>query len=147
MDIGKLIEAKNILLPVNGGPWQSQAFELACSLAKQSKGRVHAFYVIEVSRRLPIDAEVPIETEKGEAALSSIEKMSKGQKCTLDAELVQARQAGPTIVKEAKNRNADLIVMSIGEKNRTGEFRLGTTTSHVMQNAHCPVLLWKTKPL
>ncbi|MQF64684.1 universal stress protein [SAR202 cluster bacterium AC-409-J13_OGT_754m] len=147
MDIGKLISAKNILLPVNGGPGQTQAFNLACSLAKQSKGKIHAFYVIEVSRKLPLDAEVPSETEKGESALSVIETMSKNQKCPLEAELVQARHAGPTIVRQAKNRNIDLIVLSLGHNSTSADFHLGKTTSHIMQNAHCPVLLWKTTNL
>ena len=147
MDMGKLIAANNVLLPVNGGLWQNQAFELACSLAKQSKGKIHAFYVIEVSRELPLDAEVPEETAKGEAALSMIEDLCKSQKCNVEAELVQARQAGPSIVREAKNRNVDLIVLSVDPNGNSGNFHFGRTVSHIIQNAHCPVIIWKNKPV
>ena len=117
-------------------------FHLACNLAKEAKGKVHALYVIEVERALPLDAEIPEETSRGEEVLANIEGMARESKCPLTAEILQCRQAGPAIIQEAITKQAALIVLGVPYKRSLNGAHLGDTTTFILQNATCPVLMW-----
>lgn len=119
-----------------------EAFHLACNLAKETKGKVHALYVIEVDRALPLDAEIPEESSRGEEILANIESLARESKCPLDAEILQCRQAGPAIVQESVSKQANLIVLGIPYKRNPKGAHLGDTTTYILQNAICPVLIW-----
>ena len=138
-----LLPSKNILLPVRGCKGDEEAFGLACTLARSSKGMIQAIYVIEVARELPIDAEIGEETGRGEVTLAHIEDLARDEKCPLKANILQARQAGPAIVQEAQDRQADTIVLSADYKDNAEGIHMGTTISYILQHAHCPVLLWR----
>lgn len=129
----------NILVPVNGGKAGDEAFHVACDLSKANKAQVRVLCVIEVGQELPLDAEVDTALEEG--ILSRIESLAKEAKCSVQAEYLQARHAGPAIVQEALARGIGLIVMGIPYKHRLGSFTLGTTASHVFKHASCPVIL------
>jgi nucleotide-binding universal stress UspA family protein len=136
---------KRVLVPVKGRRADRDAFRLACNLAREAKGKLYALYVIEVSRKHPVDAEMPSEVAKGEKILADVEAMGREEKADVSAALLQARQAGPAIVHEAKERQVDLIVLGTpplaparGKVERGGE-----TVSYILQNAPCTVLLWR----
>jgi nucleotide-binding universal stress UspA family protein len=57
----------------------------------------------------------------------------------IQADLLQARDVGPTIVEEARERDADLILLGITYKKRFGEFDLGATAPYVLKHAPCRV--------
>jgi len=61
----------------------------------------------------------------------------------VETELLQAREAGPTIVDEAESRNVDMIVLGLPYKKRFGEFNIGRTVPYVLKNATCQVVLWR----
>ena len=98
--------SSTILVPVNGDWPDEKAVELACDFAKISKGKVIVLYVIEMSRNLPVDAEVNEATARGEEILKTIEELTHDQPCEIEAELLQARQVGPAVVQEAAEREA-----------------------------------------
>ena len=52
------MEFRNILLPVSGTEADDEAMRLACMLAKKSKAKIYAVYVIAIKRSLPLEAEV-----------------------------------------------------------------------------------------
>jgi len=79
-----VFSTKRVLLAVKGDSVNEDAFQLASTLAKKDKGKVLATYVIEVKRSLPIDAELPIETTRGEKVLSQIENLAKTSKCHIE---------------------------------------------------------------
>ena len=135
------LDAKKILVPVNGDNAGVEAFLLACGLSKGSKASLVALYVLEIKQELPLDAEV--DASHGETVLNRIEAIGHEQKCLVEAKYLQARQAGPAVVEEATDRNADLIVLGIPYKRRYGSFALGRTTSHILKHAPCPVILWR----
>ena len=135
------MNAKRILVPVNGDAAGESAFRLACKLARQSKARLHAVHVIEVARRLPLDAEVNL--SHAERALDRIESVSREEKYKTQAQHIQARSAGPAIVEEALQIGADLIIVGVGYKRRMGRFSVGETASYLLGNAPCPVVLWR----
>ena len=129
----------NILVPVSGNPIDEEALGLACRVAKASKGRVYAVYVVEVTRTLPLDAELTPEVQKGEAILEQAERVAEGLDYEIDSELLQAREVGPALVDEAIERGMDLIVMGIPYKKRFGEFNIGKVAPYVLKNAPCRV--------
>lgn len=135
--------SKTIVLPVGSGIGDHESFYLACSLAKQSRGMVYAIYVIEVGREFPVDAEVSEEVSRGESILEEIELLAHQEKCSLEANILQARRAGPAILKEAYEKHADIIVLGTGYNRSMGNFYMNDMASYILQHSRCPVLLWR----
>src|SRR5207249_4427221 len=95
------VDLRRILVPVKGYEIDVDAIELACRMAKPVKGTVHAIYVIEVKRTLPLDAEITPEIAQGEEVLSRAERTALAHGCQLHTDLLQAREVGPAVVDEA----------------------------------------------
>ena len=131
-----------ILVPVIGTEADEEAIKLACQLAKKNKAKIRTVYVITVKRTLPIDAEIESEIKKAEGILDHMESIAEEQDCEVDTDLLQAREAGPTIVEEAVEREIDLILMGVTYKRRFGQFSLGDTVPYVLKNAPCRVILY-----
>ncbi len=136
MDYGK------ILVPVIGTEADDEAVRLACQLAKKDKGKIWAVYVITLKRTLPLDAEIEPEIRKAEEILEHAENIADEQDYELETDLLQAREAGPTIVDEAVEREVDLILMGVEYKRRFGQFSLGSVVPYVLKNAPCRVILY-----
>jgi len=136
------MEFHKILVPVSGTEADEEAIKLACRLAKKNKGKIRAVYVITVKRTLPLDAEIESEIREGEDILDYIESVAEEQDYAVDADLLEAREAGPAIVKEAVEQEVDLILMGVKYKRRFGQFSLGDTVPYVLKNAPCRVILY-----
>lgn len=136
------MEFHKILVPVSGGEADDEAIKLACRLAKRDKGKIWAVYVITVKRALPIDAEIESEIRKAEGILDHVESVAEEQDYEIETDLLQAREAGPTIIEEAVGRDADLILMGVKYKRRFGQFSLGSAVPYVLKNAPCRVILY-----
>ncbi|MCS7207113.1 MAG: universal stress protein [Dehalococcoidia bacterium] len=132
---------RRILLPVKEARADSPLFLLASSLARQSGARVFLVYIIEVPRRYPVDAELPEETRRGEQVLQQAESLLRGARVEVEADILQARDAGPAIVKEAVEQGVDLILMELPYRQEHGGFSVGHTTLFVLEHAPCPVLV------
>jgi nucleotide-binding universal stress UspA family protein len=131
------------LVPVTGKKADDDIVRTACVLSRKSKGKVYVVHVIEVSRALPLDAEVDEETLSGESVLANAEKIADVMDCQVETEILQARETGPAIVDEAVERGVDMIIMGVEYKKRFGEFGMGDVAPYVLRNAPCPVLLWR----
>lgn len=130
-----------ILVPVSGEDADEETIELACKLAKETKGKVHVAYVIQVKRSLPLDAEIEHEVRRAEEILSRAEKVADEQDYEIKTDLLQTREIGPAIVDEAMEHGIDLILLGMGYRKRFGQFNPGETVSYVLKNAPCRVLL------
>ena len=137
------MEFHKILVSVNGTEVDDETVRLACRLARKDKGKIWAVYVIEVKRALPLDAELEPDIKKAEAILDHTEEVAKEEGYKLETDLLQARDAGPTIVEEATERKADLIVMGIEHKEYFGQFSLGSVVPYVLENSPCQVVLYQ----
>jgi len=136
------MEFHNILVPVTGTEADEEAVKLACRLTKKNKAKIRAVYVITVKRTLPLDAEIEPEIQKAEGILDQIERVAEEQDYEVETDLLQAREAGPTIVDDAVEQEADLILMGVKYKRRFGQFSLGSTVLYVLRNAPCRVILY-----
>jgi nucleotide-binding universal stress UspA family protein len=137
------MEFQKILVPVIGTKADEEAVNLACQLAKKNKTNIWVIYAITVKRALPLDAEIEPEIRKAEAILDRIASIAEAQGYEVETDLLQAREAGPTIVDEALERGVDLILMGVKYKRRFGQFSLGDVVPYVLKNAPCRVILYQ----
>jgi nucleotide-binding universal stress UspA family protein len=137
-------KTKRILVPVKGAPIDEEAMRLAYTyaLAKIGKGRnvaVEVVYVVEVPHALQLNAELPLEIEKGEKALDNAETVAQEIGLKVEASILQARSAGAAIVDLSRENGAELIVMATDYQKKLGELDLGRTLPYVLKNAPCRV--------
>jgi nucleotide-binding universal stress UspA family protein len=137
------MEFNKVLVPVTGTQADDEAIRLACRLTKKNKGKIWAVYVVTVKRSLPLDAEIEAETRKAEDILDHIASVAEEEDHEAETDLLQAREAGPSIVDEAVEREADLILMGVIHKRRFGQFNLGSVVPYVLKNAPCQVILYR----
>jgi len=136
------MEFLKILVPVIGTEADDEAIRLACQLAKRDKGKIWSVYVVTVKRTLPLDAEIELEIRKAEEILDHAESIAEEQDYRIETDLLQAREAGPTIVDEAVEHEVDLILMGVEYKRHFGQFSLGSVVPYVLKNAPCRVILY-----
>ena len=136
------MEFQKVLVPVVGTAVDEEAVKLACRLAKKDKGRIWAVYVITLKRILPLDAKIESEIREAEGILDHIESIGGEQGRQVETDLLQSREAGPSIVDEAVEREVDLILMGVTYKRRFGQFSLGDVVPYVLKNAPCRVILY-----
>jgi len=136
------MEFNRILVPVTGTEADEEAMKLACRLAKKNKAKIWAVCVITIKRSLPLDAEIEPEIREAEGILDHIEIVAEEQDYEVETDLLQAREAGPTIIDEAVEREVDVILMGVTYKKRFGQFSLGNVVPYVLKNAPCRVILY-----
>ena len=137
------MEFKKILVPISGTEIDEDTIRLACRLANKNKGKIWAVYVITVKRTLPLDAEIEPEIKRAEDILDNIEMVAEEEDYEVEAEALQAREAGPAIIDEAVERGINLILMGVEYKRRFGQFNLGSVAPYVLKNSPCPVILYQ----
>lgn len=130
-----------ILVPVSGADSDKEAVQLACKLAKESKGKVYVIHVIKVRRSLPVDADMEPDTLTAERILKNAEDTAREQDCKIETDLLQTREAGPAIINDALERQVDLIIMGMSYRKRFGRFELGETIPYVLKNSLCQVIV------
>ena len=138
------IDARRMLVPVNGSEISELAFRWACRTAREFKAELQAVYVIEVPLELPLEAEVRADIDRGEKILGRVEGIAAKERYKgLEATCLRARQPGPAIVMEAENRHTDLIVLGIPYKQQLGSWDLGPTAEYIFRNTACQMILWR----
>ncbi len=140
------MEFEKILVPVVGSEVDDEVIRLACQLAKKVKGKIWAVYVITVKRSLPLEAAIEPEIRHAEEILDHAESVAEELEYEIETDVLQAREAGPTIIDEAMDRGISLILMGIKYKRVFGQFSLGSVVPYVLENARCPVLLLQQSP-
>ncbi len=140
------MEFSKILVPVTGSQVDDEAMRLACRLAKKDKAKIWAVYVLTIKRSLPLEAEIEPEIIKAEGILDHIVSVAEEEEYEIETDLLQARDAGPSIVDEAVEREVDLILMGLPYKRRFGQFSLGNVVLYVLENAPCRVILYHERP-
>jgi len=136
------MEFHKVLVPISGTEADEEAMRLACRLAKKSRGKIWAVYIITVKRTLPLNAEIEPEIQKAEAILDHIEMIAEEQDYEVETDVLQGREAGPAIIDEAMERGVDLILMGVKYERRFGQFSLGDVVPYVLKNSSCPVILY-----
>jgi APA family basic amino acid/polyamine antiporter len=155
-------EYGSILVPVFGGPLDDDIMQTAGRLAgdeNEDEGEggavIEALWVFEVPLSLPIDARIPDEQlASARAALARAKAVGEEYEgVEVATATVRARRAGEAIVREARRRGVEAIVLAAEEPTRQrGGLRLGgkqglrdtfvgETTRYVITKAPCRVIL------
>ena len=133
------VKPGNILVPVNGNIVDDQVVRLACTLVRRQQGTLTLMHIIEVPRSFPLDAEMNIESSRRilDVAAETAEQLGVQAR----TEIIQAREAGATIVEEARNMGAGLILLGLPRLQRMGSPSLGRTIPYVLLHGHCRVIV------
>ena len=135
-----------MLVPIDGSDASYSALAAASEIAHMHRADVAALYVIEVPRRLAVDADLPGEFDRGETILSRAEEVAREYKVKIEASMCQARQAGHAVVDEAIEGGVDAIVVGVDYHRPHGRFRLGRLPQYVLAHAPCEVWLFRYMP-
>lgn len=138
---------KNILVAVTGSPQDRELIALASNIGKTKKVEVFAVYGIEVPRTLPVDAEMPVETQQATEALDRATAVAAKLDVHVDPEIIQSRSFGQTLVDEAEAHGCALLVIGLPyHVGRNGHFTLDDTADYVLKNAPCRVWMVREQP-
>jgi basic amino acid/polyamine antiporter, APA family len=135
------IEYRNILVPVIGDRFSTEAMVMALQLAAEREASVEALYVLELPMNLPLDAQVPELRREASEVLEDMRAMADEYGVELIPKIIPARQAGRAIVEEAKRRKSEVIIIGVERKRRLGERLFGRTVEYVLKNAPCRVVV------
>ncbi len=142
---------ERLVVPVGGTIADERALTLIQHLVHKQPVALTLIYVVEVAQSMALDAELPGEVTRGEAALRGAERFAKqtlgGRVGQIFTELLQARSAGAAVVDEAIDRHADAIVMTAGIRRKHGRPTLGETANYILMHAPCEVLLARLAPV
>ena len=139
-----MIEASRILVALKDPDQAEELTALACMLAQAGKGKeILALHVIQIPRSLPLETELTAEVDAGEAMLAKAQAVAEERfDLEIGTELLQAREAAPAILEEAKEKGVDLIILGYNRRWRFGDRLLhATTLEYVVRHASCQVLL------
>jgi APA family basic amino acid/polyamine antiporter len=152
----------SILVPVFGEALDDDIMQTAGRLAADEDGDlgeggavVEAIWIFEVPMAQPLDSRVPdAELRRARRALARAKAVGEEYEgVEVATAVVRARSAGEAIVKEARRRGVEAIVLAAEEPTRLrGGLRLGgkqglrdtfvgETTRYVVQKAPCRVIL------
>jgi Kef-type K+ transport system membrane component KefB/nucleotide-binding universal stress UspA family protein len=127
----------NILVPINGTEPSRRAAEVAITMARANKASLTVLYV---AVRATGKARRGLRTRSHEnAILKDIVAIADGYNMSIRTAVVADSAADEAILKEAKRRNNNLIVMGVGR--RPGEkLFFGDTASALMKSAEGSLL-------
>ncbi len=136
-----------VLAVLTGDETDQGVLAQGADMVRPVKGKLFAVYVITVDRALPVDAEVGPAAARGEQILMNAETSVQLPRGDFEAQLLQARELGPAVVREAVERDVDAIVIGTSCPRDYGSFSLGEDVPYVLEHARCLVLLWREPPV
>lgn len=135
------VRLSSALVHVTGATLDSDMVRLACELLESRRGVLHILYVIEVPRDTPVDAVIADSVRVGEELLERMEEVAGRYNGAVQAEIIQARQAGAAVVEEAVDREVQAIVIGASTSNLYGTYSFDTRASYILRHAPCRVIL------
>lgn len=134
-----------LVVYVTGGPEDKRLLEIVEKIGQRQNTFITIAYVVEVQQSMPLDAELPVEIERGESVLHDAEMFATrcvgGRRDHINTELLQARSAGAAIVDEAIESEADAIMLSCSIRKKHGRPIIGDTIEYVLRTAPCEVIV------
>jgi nucleotide-binding universal stress UspA family protein len=145
---------RSILLPTDFSECAESALPYAVQMARPAGARLICLHVVEplmppvgyapVAEPLPA---VDISEQLQASAERELPKLAAREECAgLEVEeLIGHGEAAAEIVRVARERDVDLIVISSHGRTGLGRMLFGSTAESVVRHAHCPVLVVKPK--
>lgn len=134
---------KKVVVPVDFSEPSMKALQYAIAVAKEFEAElilIHAIQPIPVVPDLPA-ATPELEEQLKKEATNSLTKLSEGIKDVPCRQIVCVGQPARQIVAEAKQQQADLIIVATHGRTGLAHFFLGSVAEQVVRLAACPVLV------
>jgi nucleotide-binding universal stress UspA family protein len=144
---------KHILVPTDGTALSLKAVKAACGLARATKARITALYVIAPwsppmgdAMMYHYDSFSPEAykraTQKAaDAALQKAGKVAAAQKVRFDGATATHVQPWAAIIRAARAKKCDLVVMASHGRRGLSGLLLGSETTKVLTHSKTPVLV------
>ena len=134
------VEFRTIVVPVLRTAESEEALVAASRLAARRGARVALVHTIEVPLDQALDVPLLDEEEGANRLLDDAQALVESYGVRAVTRLVRHRNAARAIVREAEQRNAELIVVGAPRRDRRHEV-FGRTVSQVLKAAPCRVLV------
>lgn len=141
---------KNILVPTDGSKLSEKAARKAVQLAKQTGGKLHALHVVPKFHTFTYQAEMLELTAKEFEATASgrakeylrfVERVAKAGGVACDGSFTFSDQPYKEIIKAARRKKCDLILMASHGRRGIEGLLLGSETQKVLTHSRVPVLV------
>jgi nucleotide-binding universal stress UspA family protein len=143
---------KHLLLPIDGSKLSEAAIQKGVEFAKSLNARITGFYVMPEYHILAYRTEM-VEDTKEEFAkdcrvhadqfLAVVEKAAKAAGVACDTALATSDHPYEAIIKAARDRNCDLIMMASHGRRGVQGLLLGSETQKVLTHSKIPVLVYR----
>lgn len=137
---------KKILCPIDFSSCSIKALEFALSLAEEADGKLTLIHVLEsVFEDAGDMAALAVSDYRDYMERNARERLEQAvpaearQWCESEA-IIASGRSYQRILKYAREREADLIVMGVQGRSAVDLMLFGSTTQHVVRAAECPVL-------
>jgi nucleotide-binding universal stress UspA family protein len=137
---------KKIILATDGSTYSENAVEYAIELARISKAKISAIYVVDtgVFATIPMDAAweniYELLKKEGNEATEKVEAEARRSDVEFECFVIEGHPA-EEIVKLSENIRADLIVMGTLGKRGLDRFLLGSVAEKVSRTSKVPVMI------
>ena len=140
-----MIEFRSIICPVDFSDFSRRALAHAVAMARRYEGRVTLLHVMPELASIitfPLSLDAPLLDSATRGGLCEELREFAGQaleQAPMDVVVVEGDPARQ-IVEQARERNADLVVLGTHGRSGFERWALGSVTEKVLRRAHCPVL-------
>lgn len=134
-------DVHRVLVPMKLGPIGEEMVATAVALAKERGAQVDAVYVILVPLEHALDAPLHDLEEQAAASLAEAQLLGDDHGVRVEGVTVRARSIGRAIVDQARERDADLIVLGSSPRWRRQSAFFSPTVEYVLEHAPCEVLV------
>lgn len=131
----------DVAVVVGGEQLDTNLVYLGCQLAKGARRRVHLVHIIQVPRTLPLNAVMEQKSDQADKLLNLAMQIAEKVGCEAVAEIVQARDAGPAIVDEARDHDCSLILIGLVRHGKQVSDDTSKAVQYVLTNSPCRVWL------
>jgi len=146
---GSPIQFRRILCAVDFSESSLDALAHAINMAEEANAQLTVLHVVEFPLMLNVEPTMPAvdlsrlreaAASDGRRKLEELIPEEARTYCTLDTAVVEGR-AYREILRQATERQSDLIVMSAHGRGALDLLVFGSTTHHVIRASACPVLI------
>lgn len=147
-----MLDAKNILVPTDFSNYADKALDLAVDIAKHNNAKIHLLHVIDSVQQCAADYCLPDEVvrsikDKSISQTKTNFRKEAGKFTKNGVQIIQDIKEGvpyEEILREQKDKKADLIVMSAHGRSGLKKFLIGSVTDKVVKAAPCNVVVVKS---
>ncbi|MDA8346454.1 MAG: universal stress protein [Thermaerobacter sp.] len=137
-------ELRTVVVPVINSLSSERAVELACRLAEPQQAQLLLVGIVEVPLSLPLDAGMPAQRLRAEEAIDVGVAICDQHELPFERVLIPARSAWEGIVRVARERSADLIVLGLDPKHRMPGEEISRNVAQVIRRVTCEVIVDRT---